>query len=109
MAAANKEDSHNEAKRQNPLPRIAENQDAFTDALFQPGGTFDGYIDRVLKNGGIKLFFRGETYVLNKHHVFCLATKLPNGKTWYSYGGKLNELSLCALADLETEIRNLLK
>lgn len=81
-------------------------QDQFTDALFTPGGTFDGYIDKQLKNG-IRLFFRGEIYVLNRDNVFCLATKQSDGKTWYSYGGKINALSYattCALADLIREM-----
>ena len=88
------------------LPRIAINQDQFSDALFQPGGTYDGYIDKQLKNG-IRLFFRGETYVLNHENVFCLATKQSDGKTWYSYGGQINALpyaTTCALAELIREM-----
>ena len=85
---------------------LAPNQYAFTDSLFNPieGMTADGYIVRVLKKG-IRLFFRGEFYTLNPHHVFCLESKLENGKTWYSYGGKLNELPMRELDELETAIR----
>jgi len=85
---------------------IARNHSEFMDALFKGPSTFDGYIERVLKNGGIKLFARGEFYVLNPHHVFCLATKL-NGRTWYSYGGKLNELGWREKDALEEKIRAL--
>ena len=90
------------------LPRIAINQDQFTDALFTPGGTFDGYIDKQLKNG-IRLFFRGEIYVLNRDNVFCLATKQSDGKTWYSYGGQINTLSYATTCALAEYIREMLK
>lgn len=83
---------------------IAASEGAFSDALFQSGGTYDGYIDRKLANG-IRLFYLGETYFLNRENVFCLATKQPDGKTWFSYGGKLNRATLTARYDLAQWIR----
>jgi hypothetical protein len=90
--------------------KFARNLTAFTDCLFRPyeGGTCDGYIDRVLKSNQVRLFFRGETYVLNQENVFCLATKMENGKTWYSYGGKLNTLTLSERDDLACSIREMM-
>lgn len=89
------------------LPSFARNKAAFDSALFTGPATFDGYIVRVLKSGGIKLVFRSEVYVLNSDGVFCLATKQSDGRMWYSYGGKLNELSMSALSDLADVVRSL--
>lgn len=85
---------------------IAKSKKEFDQALFSGLTTFDAYIVRVKKNG-IVLWYMGETYTLNPHHVFCLHSKLPNGKTWYSYGGKLNEKSMRERENIEDQVRAL--
>lgn len=80
---------------------IAKDKSAMLDTLFKPvdGRTADGYIERVQagkRNRGIKLWVNNETYVLNFDGVFCFATKLPDGRTWYSYGGNLNARLTCS-------------
>ena len=88
------------------LPIIAPSKSAFDDALFTPGGTFDGYVRRIVK-GGIRLFVMGENYTLNREDVFCLETKRADGRMWFSYGGRLNERTMGQLADLADSIRAL--
>lgn len=86
---------------------IAHNKAAFDAALFTGPRTFDGYIIRLVK-GGIKLFIRGETFVLNHDNVFCLQTKQPDRKMWYSYGGEFKRgMTLTQEADLASQIRAL--
>ena len=88
------------------LPKFAPSKSAFDSALFTPGGTFDGYLHKRRVQNGIKLSYQNENYVLNREGVFCLQTK-HEGRNWYSYGGKLNELTLIARYELEQVIRKL--
>lgn len=89
------------------IPRMARNLDEFLGSLFKGPTTFDGYVIKKKKDGQIKLWAWGENYVLNLDHVFCLATKLPDGRTWYSYGGRLNQISLQAQQELEKTVKQL--
>ena len=65
--------------------KFAQNDDEFINSLFENGGTCDGYY-RVNKKS-ITLMDKDK----NKIGVICnmvlgKATKLDNGKWWYSYG-----------------------
>lgn len=96
------------------LPSFALSKSAFLSSLFIPvnGATLDGWIEGQVNTRhakGIRLHYQNETYVLNGESVFCLATKQPDGKTWYSYGGKLNALLSMRERDaLATTIRGMI-
>jgi len=66
--------------------KFAETEKEFINSLFEPGGTCNGYAQR-LKNK-IKLFNaqRELIGIINKHAVLCKALLLNNGKYWFSYG-----------------------
>lgn len=83
---------------------IALNKKAFMSALFTGPRTFDAYIIRKTSRR-IGIQFMDEEYTLNQESVFCLTTKLPDGRKWYSYGGKLNEHSLRIRAQFEQQVR----
>lgn len=89
---------------------FAPNEDAFLNRLFTGPTTCDGFIRCVKRNGEVKLWALGEEYVLNLHRVFCLSTKQPDGRVWYSYGGRLNSrLSMAQRDDLATAILTMTK
>ena len=66
--------------------KFAKNDKEFTNSLFETGGTCDGYY-KVTKN---KIFIldvnKKIVGVITKNKVMAKATKLENGKYWYSYG-----------------------
>jgi hypothetical protein len=63
--------------------------------------TMDGIKINKVSPDEVNLSYKGENYVLNRNGVFVLATQLDDGRTWYSYGGKLNaEHSLKELDNL---------
>lgn len=64
---------------------------------------FDGYVIR-RNASSVRLFAFGEFYTLNRHRVFCLESKQPDGRTWFSYGGDLNRRTLSELDDLASEL-----
>lgn len=65
--------------------KFAANNNEFTLSLFDKTGTCVGYYKR-MKNS-VKLFDmqRNMIGVINKRGVLCCATKLDDGKYWYSY------------------------
>lgn len=53
-------------------PQIAANLDAFLGSLFSGPRTFDGYVIGPVSNRyakGIRVWIRGETFVLNPHNA----------------------------------------
>jgi len=65
--------------------KLAESESEFMDSLFQSGGTCVGYAKRNKKSVTILDMQRNKVGMINAHGVLCAATKLDNGKTWYSY------------------------
>lgn len=66
---------------------IAKNKAYMAESLFKPlphGGTYDGYIIKRTQNT-VLFFALGREYLVNKHNVLCSVSRLPDGKTWYSY------------------------
>ena len=89
--------------KQGPI-NIAESSAQCVDSLFTSGGTVTNYVIK-RSQSFIDLFILGETYRLNRHGVFCLMTKLDNGRNWFSYGGKFNAITgLIAQADLSRDL-----
>jgi hypothetical protein len=88
---------------------ICPSRDEFISTLFKPGGTADGFIDRVRPGGGIRVWIRGEYFTLNQENVFGLESKV-DGRTWYSYGGRFKEgMTMTAQAELAEQVRALVK
>lgn len=82
---------------------LVKGKDAFLNRLFTGPATADGFFE--VKHNQIRVTYRGENYVLNREDVFCLATKQADGRTWYSYGGELNRLSIGERSELAAQIR----
>ena len=66
--------------------KFAASDTEFTNSLFENGGTCVGYYKRLQSK--IKLFDMQKVLVgvITKHKVMAKASKLDNGKYWYSYG-----------------------
>lgn len=66
--------------------KFAANAREFTEALFIPGGTCQGYY-RARKTGIDLLDLQqNKVGVITRRRVLAKATKQPNGRYWYSYG-----------------------
>jgi len=65
--------------------RFAKDNEEFTSSLFKAGGTCMGYYKRL--HNKVKLFdMQYELIgVITNNKVLAKATKLDNGKYWYSY------------------------
>lgn len=65
--------------------KFARNNDEFTDSLFDCGSTCVGYYKRT-KNGVVLYDMqRNKIGMVTKHKVLASASRLQNGKWWYSY------------------------
>ncbi len=66
--------------------KFALNDEEFTNSLFESGSTCVGYY-KPLKEL-VQLFDHNHNLVgtINRHKALAKATKLDNGKHWYSYG-----------------------
>ena len=66
--------------------KFAKNAKEFTDSLFQSGGTCVGYYKRT-KGGNVRLYDQQHNLVgcVTTNKVLACATKLDNGKVWYSH------------------------
>ena len=65
---------------------FAANDDEMINSLFNVGGTCTGYYKRYAKSVNILNMKKEKIGVINRYGVLCKATKLDNGKWWYSYG-----------------------
>lgn len=89
-----------------PHVRIAPDRATFDAAATGPH-PYDGWVKR-RQGRSIHLAALGENYVLNFDNVFCLATRHEDGRTWYSYGGKLNaRLGCLQTHELATALRKM--
>lgn len=72
-----------------PLPTFTDKPDEFKNTPDQI------LVVKRLKRQ-VKLKYCNEDYVINKYGCICLETKPDclKGKSWFSYGGKLNEFSM---------------
>ncbi len=65
--------------------RFAKNDNEFTDTLFDNGNTATGFY-KVNKNTiTIQNMQKEKIGVINEHGLLCKASKLDNGKWWYSF------------------------
>jgi len=65
--------------------QFAETTSEFTDSLFKQGGTCVGYAKRNKRSITLLNMQRIKIGVINRHGVLCCATKLADGRYWYSY------------------------
>ena len=65
--------------------KFARNESEFVNSLFEIGGTCVGYYKRT--KSGVNLYDHKRNIVgcVTKNKVLANATKLDNGKTWYSH------------------------
>ena len=65
--------------------KFAQSEKEFTDSLFNTGSTCVGYARKNRKSVTLMDHNKQKIGVINSHGVLCCATKLPNGKYWYSH------------------------
>ena len=65
---------------------FAANDDEMINCLFIGGGTCSGYYKRNAKSVTLMSMQKEKIGVINANGVLCKATKLDNGKWWYSFG-----------------------
>jgi hypothetical protein len=65
--------------------KFAESEKEFTNSLFEPDGTCVGYARRNKNSVTLLDHNKNKVGVINKHGVLCCATKLDDGRWWYSY------------------------
>ena len=87
--------------------KFAESDKEFVDSLFNTGGTCAGYAKRNKRSVTLKNIQGEKIGVINAHGVLCAATKLQNGKWWYSladipeigrYESYMNQVNECEQA-----------
>ena len=87
--------------------KFAESESEFVDSLFDTGGTCAGYATRNKCSVTLKNIQGEKIGVINAHGVLCAATKLQNGKWWYSladipeigrYESYMNQVNECEQA-----------
>ena len=66
--------------------KFAANDTEFTNSLFSSGGTCVGFYRAYKNTINLLDMQKVKVGVINKHGVLALASKLDNGKWWYSYG-----------------------
>ena len=88
--------------------KFALNNEEFTNSLAEPGATCVGYY-KPLK-AQVKLFDHNRSLIgaITKHKVLAKATKLDNGKHWFSYGDIDLVGRYARYSDKEKEITNIL-
>lgn len=65
--------------------KFAETQSEFIDSLFDSGGTCVGFAKRNKKSVTLFDHQNNKIGVINSQGVLCAATKLDNGRYWYSH------------------------
>jgi hypothetical protein len=65
--------------------KFAETEQEFTESLFEPDGTCVGYAKRNKSSVTLKNPQKEKVGVINKWGVLCCATRMDDGKWWYSY------------------------
>lgn len=65
--------------------KFAETESEFVNSLFEADGTCVGYAKRNKHSISLLDHNKQKVGVINKHGVLGCATKLDNGKYWYSY------------------------
>ncbi len=65
--------------------KFAANDKEFINSLFETGGTCVGYHKMVRGQMILMDHQRNRIGVINRHGVLCCATKMDDGKYWYSY------------------------
>lgn len=87
--------------------KFARNDKEFIDSLFESDGTCVGYYKRT-KNG-VTLYDmqRNKIGVVTKHKVLASATRLDNGKYWYSYA-TIPQIGEYSYSQQMTDIENAL-
>lgn len=66
--------------------RLARNDSEMIESLFHPGGTCVGFYKPNRKSIFILNMQKERVGVISKHGVLGCATKLDDGRFWYSYG-----------------------
>jgi len=87
--------------------KFAESDKEFIESLFDASGTCVGYAKRNKRSVTLKNIQGEKIGVINGHGVLCAATKLQNGKWWYSladipeigrYESYMNQVNECEQA-----------
>ena len=88
--------------------KFARDDNEFTSSLFASGGTCVGYYKRLQNK--IKLFDMQKELigVITKSGVLAKASKLANGKYWYSYGD-IDIIGDYGCSDRDNDIKKALK
>ena len=66
--------------------KFARTDSEFTESLFDPSGTCVGYFRPRGHLIELQNMQRERIGVINAHGVLCRATRLEDGRFWYSYG-----------------------
>lgn len=65
--------------------KFARNNREFVDSLFSPGGTCVGYYKVQKRAVILEDMHHNRIGAVNWDGVLCSATKMPDGRYWYSY------------------------